>query len=158
MHVTAVLIGNTAACVAAVAAAIGLYFARVTVREAKLARLDSEAARKDAVAERREAERDRLRHRVERIGELVDDFEGSFYLGATGRGYAALLNLLRQALVGLMDELPCCAAIANAGNIDLARDGVPAARDEVEAALRDLRKEDLAAQTQAAPLDVPARR
>jgi len=54
MHITAVMIGNTAACIAAVAAAFSLYYARVTVRESKAARLDSEAARRDAVAERRE--------------------------------------------------------------------------------------------------------
>jgi hypothetical protein len=147
MHVTAVLIGNTAACVAAVAAAIGLYFARVTVREAKLARLDSEAARMDAVAERREAEQDRLRHRLERIGELLQDAERMLVLDVrsirqgmqippSGASWLGKQKLLRHALVGLDGELPQCAAIINASTAELALAAMPDASSELESAVQ----------------------
>jgi hypothetical protein len=47
-------------------------------------------------------------------------------------------NQLRTLLVGLEDQLPTCTQIVNAGTAYQARNLIPGARNEIEAALRQL--------------------
>jgi hypothetical protein len=139
--------------------------ARETVNEAKIARQDAEQAARDAAAERRaaeeerrqaaadrreaaadrrEQERDRQRHRLERIGEIVEDIFWSADLARRGDGRVATnqwmseRNRLRHALVGLHDVLPEAASILNCGAAEQAVGPASMARNEVERELRHL--------------------
>lgn len=125
MQVTGAEIGEWAACAAALAAAGGLYFAWRTVRE--------------TVAGRREAEQDRRRQRLERVGDRVESIalltENDLRLTPPGDSWQSGRNDLRRALIGFGGELPCCTALVEAGDAPVADKAVPAARDEVTAAL-----------------------
>jgi hypothetical protein len=140
-------IGAFFAAVAAVAAwkALGLAkdsldAAQENVRLAESARQDAEMARRDAEAQRREAVRDRRRQRLERIGEMVEEIFWQAH--QEDFQWQAARNRLRQALVGLRDELPTCVALTDtAVSYDQAVASASSARAEVDAALLRLENE-----------------
>jgi hypothetical protein len=123
-------------------AAAGAAFATVaSVYGIKLAAQNLQAANETVVlaAESRlDSERDRRRHRLERVGELVEE---AFWLAndmTRPKGWMPARNRLRQALVGLTDELPLCAGILDASISEQAIAAASSARDEIEMALRRL--------------------
>jgi hypothetical protein len=161
-----VAVGDVAAGVAAVAAVIGLRFARQTVREGEAARVEAEKARieardatrqaaedrrraaQEAAEDRRQIELDRLRHRVERVGEIVEDLFWSAnrkVIDAQSTGpsvqWMADRNRLGVALVGVTDRLPECAKLLNASTAADAFRTASVARQEVLAELDRLNKQ-----------------
>lgn len=91
---------------------------------------------------RREDERDRRRRRLERVGELVERVSWGAEKAMIGQGsqadWWAPRNDLRHALVGLHDELPRCADVLEAREERQALAAVKLAREEVEAAVREV--------------------
>jgi hypothetical protein len=122
------VVGNVSAAIAAVAALGALYLARQTVREAR--------------ATRQEAERDSRRHRLERVGELV---ESVYWAAEQDRRYTPPTSSfvgprhqLRQALIGIGDSLPRCTDIVTTRSAPEAQAAAELARPEIDAALRDI--------------------
>ncbi len=118
------VVTTIAAGVAAIAGTIGVVLARKTVAEAEQNRL--------------EAEHDRKRHRLERVGELLEDLQRDCiarFPGFTGHEWEWTRNKLRAALVGLREELPRSAVAADAGTLALAAAAVPDARLELDGVL-----------------------
>jgi len=122
------VIANGAACVAAGAALAALVFAWLTVREARAART--------------EAERDQLRHRLERVSDLLDRVAALARMDIRYQpphdSWLSGRNLLRHALVGLHRRLPRCAAILAKDEPDQALALMNDALAEVEAELARL--------------------
>jgi hypothetical protein len=88
------------------------------------------------------AQLDRERQRLENISRAVEDLFGEVVHAdpsdqSPSRWYTPR-NQLRTLLVGLEDQLPTCARAVNAGTAYQARDLIPGARNEIEAALRQL--------------------
>jgi hypothetical protein len=85
---------------------------------------------------------DRERQRLEKISQTVEDLFGEVVNAdpsdqSPSRWYTPR-NQLRTLLVGLDGQLPICAQVVNAGTAYQARDRIPGARNEIEAALRQL--------------------
>ena len=85
---------------------------------------------------------DRERQRLEKISQTVEDLFGEVVNAdpsdrSPSRWYTPR-NQLRTLLVGLEGQLPICAQVVNAGTAYQARDLIPSARNEIEAALRQL--------------------
>ena len=101
---------EVAASVAALAAASGLWYARASARAARDARAAARRAADLALMSRRSAERARLHHRVERVGELVQEVSFSSQIDADVEGMSprtrAQCDVLSQAVIGLEDILP----------------------------------------------------
>ncbi|MGH3293330.1 MAG: hypothetical protein ACRDP7_16130 [Trebonia sp.] len=85
---------------------------------------------------------DRERQRLEKISQTVEDMFGEVVnADPSDRSpscWYMLRNQLRTLLVGLEDKLLTCAQIVNAGSAIRARNPIPNARNEIEAALRQL--------------------
>ena len=85
---------------------------------------------------------DRDRQRLEKISQTVEDLFGEVAQANPSdrpqSHWYTPRNQLRTLLVGLEDELPTCARIVNAGTAYQALDLIPTARNEIEAALRQL--------------------
>jgi hypothetical protein len=104
-----------AAAVAAVAAATGLWYARAAAQAAREAATTARRTVELTEMARRAAERAHLRHRVERVGQLVQEiyvsslvdpgFDG---LSPTTRGQC---NVLDEAVIGLKELLPKAAEV-----------------------------------------------
>jgi hypothetical protein len=112
-----VAVGDLAAAVAAGAAVWSVRLAKQAVEAAReaieltdAARREAEAARRDAEAARSDAERDRQRHRLVRVGEIVEDVfwtaEQDLKYNPATDGWYDPRNRLRHALVGLTEALP----------------------------------------------------
>jgi len=145
------LIGAFAAATAAVAALVGLRYARQSARAAKqataLGHESAEAAQATvrlAEEARKEAERDYERHRLERIGELVEQL---FWVSSLEPShnvddqFRAKMNLLTQALVGREDSLPDCALVLQAANARYVKDPASKARFEIRRRLQAVESE-----------------
>jgi hypothetical protein len=104
-----------AAAAAAIAAAIGLWYARAAAQAARDAAATARRTVELTELARRSAERAHLRHRVERVGQLVQEiyasslvdpgFEG---LSPTTRGQCSVLD---EAVIGLKGLLPKSAEV-----------------------------------------------
>lgn len=85
---------------------------------------------------------DRERQRLEKISQTVEDLVGEVANAdpsdRTPSRWYTPRNQLRMLLAGLEDQLPVCAQIVNAGTAYQALDLIPGARNEVEAAVRQL--------------------
>lgn len=132
------MIATISACVAAIAALAAIWYARLTVQEAR--------------TERRAAEQDRLRHRLERIGALVEKIDTEY--GHTGDTWLLenlpAHNMLVEAMVGLHGLLPKCAAILGyKGPFITMPTVIDEARTEIAFVLERLEAESRAARHQA---------
>ncbi len=122
------VIATIAAAVGAIAACVAVYLVNQAIR--------------DNSAERRTVECDRDRHRIERVGELVEDV----YMAAhrdqlstpPGDSWKEPCDRLRHAMVGLKNRLPQCADILMAEDAAMAEDDARRARPHVEAELNRL--------------------
>ena len=85
---------------------------------------------------------DRERQRLERISQIIEDLFGEVVNAdpsdRTPSRWYTPRNQLRSLLVGLEDQLPICAQIVNTGSAYQALSLIPGARNEIEAALRQL--------------------
>jgi hypothetical protein len=131
-----------AAVVAAVAAAVGLWYARAAAQAGR----DAVAAAKRTVEltemARRSSERAHLRHRVERVGQLVQEiyvsslvdpgFDG---LSPTTRGQC---NVLDEAVIGLKELLPKAAEVHLATSPEELQERARRARVEIDNVLARL--------------------
>jgi hypothetical protein len=85
---------------------------------------------------------DRERQRLERISQTIEDLFGEAANAdpsdRTPSRWYTPRNQLRTLLVGLEDQLPICAQIVNTGSAYQALSLIPGARNEIEAALRQL--------------------
>lgn len=104
----------------AIAAVSGLVYARASARAAHDATAAAERAAQLAFVSRQSAERARLRHRVERVGELVQEVSFSSQMDSEFDGLAprtrAQCDVLNQAVIGLEDILPKSADLCRAGS------------------------------------------
>ena len=94
------LVVEVAASVAALAAASGLWYARASAQEARDARVAAGRAAQLALMSRRSAERERLHHRVERVGELVQEVSFSSQMDADVDGLSPRARTMRRAEPG----------------------------------------------------------
>ena len=90
----------------------------------------------------RDAALERERQRLEKISEAVEELFGEVINAnpsdrPPSRWYAPR-NRLRMLLTGLENQLPVCAQIVNVGTAYQALNLIPTARNEIEAALRQL--------------------
>jgi hypothetical protein len=127
---------------AALATLWAVWYAREAARSGKdaveAARQTVEAAERSRVAD----EHDRRRRRLERVGELIERMAGNVGRVLVGGGsrvdWWPNRDELRYALVGLHDDLPQCTSLLDVKDESAAVDALGRAREEVEAALREL--------------------
>jgi hypothetical protein len=85
---------------------------------------------------------DREWQRLEKISETGEDLFGEVVNADPSDRHPSRWymprNRLRALLVGLEGQLPICTRIVNAGSAYQARNLIPSARNEIEAALRQL--------------------
>jgi len=133
---------DVAALVAAVAAASGLLYARASAHAARDATVAAERAADLALVSRQSAERARLRHRVERVGELIQEvcFSSQTETGIDGLSprTRAQCDVLNQAVIGLEDLLPKSAELCLARSPAELQERADKARAEVAAVLMQL--------------------
>ena len=133
------MFADMAASVAAVAAAGGLFYARASTRAARDA---MEQAIDLAVLSRRSSERSRLRHRVERVGELVHEISFSSQVDPVGDGLSkktqGQCDVLNQAVIGLKNTLPNSTEVSLARSPGELRERVGKASAEIDRVLRGL--------------------
>lgn len=136
MSATLVLevVSTVAAAVAASAGVISVVLARRTVSASRQTITEAERARA-------EAERDRKRHRIERVGELVEKilWQGVEQLrGERVPDWRETRNLLVAALIGLEGEMPMCLKITELGDAGSTGPYAEGARKEISEALKAL--------------------
>ena len=133
---------EVAASVAALAAASGLWYARASARAARDARAAAARAAELALMSRRSAERARLHHRVERVGELVQEVSFSSQMDADVDGLSprtrAQCDVLNQAVIGLEDILPKTVVLCGSRSPAELRERADSARAEISRVLAAL--------------------
>jgi len=133
---------DVAASVAAIAAVSGLLYARASVRAARDATAAAQRAAQLAFVSRQSAERARLRHRVERVGELVQEVAFSSHVDTEGDGLSprtrAQCDVLNQAVIGLENILPTSVQLCRARSSAELQERADKARAEIARVLAGL--------------------
>jgi len=133
------LLAEVVAAVAAVAAAIGLGYARSSAHAARDALAAARRTMEVVEMSRQGAERARVRHRVERVGELVQEILISLSFDSRVDGLSpgtqGRCNALSQAVVGLKDLLPRSADVCLASSPIEMQERAVKARAEVDRVL-----------------------
>ena len=122
-----------AAVATVIVATIGLYFAWKATKAAKdTVEIADKARRAD--------EHDRLVRRLERVGELVEEVHHQALVGSPDY-WQKHRNRLRQAVVGLRDQLPLTVQLVDTAiTVDQARADAAGARQEIDTELEKLAK------------------
>jgi len=116
------LFGDVAAAVAAVAAAIALGYARASTHAARDAAVAARRTVELAEMSRQAAERARVRHRVERVGELIEEifvssaFDAEVEVEGVSMRTQGQCHALSEAIIGLKELLPKTTEVFLAGS------------------------------------------